>query len=67
METCAHGQITNRNKLEDAIFKLSIKVMGGLATHNILRKAWEFTLWDLRGKGDLDKVMKINEETGCCH
>lgn len=41
--------------------------MGGLATHNKLRKAWEFILWDLRGKEDLDKVMKINEETGCCH
>lgn len=41
--------------------------MGGLSTYNILRKAWEFTLWDLRSKEDLDKVMKINEETGCCH
>lgn len=41
--------------------------MGGLSTYNILRKAWEFTLGDLRGKEDLDKVTKINEETGCCH
>lgn len=41
--------------------------MSGLSTYNILRKAWDLTHWDLRGTEDLDKVMKNNEETGCCH
>lgn len=35
--------------------------------YNILRKVWQFSHWDLRGTEDLNRVMKTNEETECCH